>query len=317
MFQSAHLPEGLDFPEYLEAGDDHGFGWLQRRTMWHRTTLFQSIMLSLFVHIAVISICTFTPRNADSVRSPWLEVRLVSLGTGEVVGGSGEEGGVEGGSAAVSSGAVGPPSRDISAPEPAPQVVEKPLEKDSKPTVNLAGTRPRPVSKLKEPPRTPVPQRETCDNEPFSAAPSQPADAASSSSGISSTAQPLGESGEGGAGAGGDAHGKGLHIGYGGGGPVDAEFGVANGPRFAHKSLPKYPRLARQLGKEATVVLRVTIDECGRPIAVEAVKAAGSGFDEEAIRAVKESLFHPAKREGKPVICRAILPIRFELRGSD
>ena len=65
------------------------------------------------------------------------------------------------------------------------------------------------------------------------------------------------------------------------------------------------------------MVLRVTIDESGRPIAVEAVKTAGSGFDEEAIRAVKESLFHPAKREGKPVICRAVLPIRFELRGSD
>ena len=81
--------------------------------------------------------------------------------------------------------------------------------------------------------------------------------------------------------------------------------------------MPKYPRLARELGKEAVVILRVTIDERGRPIAVEAVKSAGSGFDEEAIRAVKGSTFHPAKWEGKPVICRAILPIRFELKGSE
>jgi len=98
---------------------------------------------------------------------------------------------------------------------------------------------------------------------------------------------------------------------------MDAEFGAANGPRFAHRIMPQYPRVARQLGKEAVVVLRVTIDESGRPIAVEAVKKAGAGFDEEAIKAVKESLFHPAKRDGHPVICRAILPIRFELKGSE
>ena len=65
------------------------------------------------------------------------------------------------------------------------------------------------------------------------------------------------------------------------------------------------------------MVLRVTIDEQGRPITVEAVQSAGPGFDEEAIRAVKESLFHPAKREGKAVMCRAVLPIRFQLKGSD
>ena len=126
-------------------------------------------------------------------------------------------------------------------------------------------------------------------------------------------AQALAESGEGGAGCGKGSQGKGLH----GNGPFDANFGAASGPRFAHKSLPKYPQLARHFGKEATVVLRVTIDESGRPILVETLKAAGAGFDEEAVKAVKESHFHPAKREGKPVICRAILPIRFELRGSE
>jgi protein TonB len=81
--------------------------------------------------------------------------------------------------------------------------------------------------------------------------------------------------------------------------------------------MPKYPTLARQQGKEAVVVLRMTIDERGRQVAVETLKPAGSGFDEEAIRAVKDSLFHPAKWEGKPVICRAVLPIRFELRGAE
>ena len=275
----------------------------------------QSAMVSLFVHLAVIAVFVLTPKNVESIKSSSLEVRLVSLGTGEVAAGSGLEGG-SGGSPAVGSPVVEKvPLTEILPSEPLPQGVEKPLEKDPKPTVNPAATRLRSTSRPKDSPKTPAPPRETCDSEPLSAASSQPTDAAASPSGISLSAPAPGESGEGGSGAGG-AHGKGFHGGH-GGGPVDAEFGVGNGPRFAHKSLPKYPRLARQLGKEATVVLRVTIDESGRPIAVEAVKTAGSGFDEEAIRAVKESLFHPAKREGKPVLCRAVLPIRFELRGSD
>ena len=313
MPQSAYLHEGLDFPEYFEAGDDHGFGWLDRRALWRRTILLQSVMLSLCVHIAVISIFAFGPGNAESVRSPWLEVRLVSLGSDEVAAGSGQEGGSGGSPAAAYPVPENPPVPEVLSPDPVPPVVEKVQEREPKSSVSLATAQPRPASKPKQLAKVPAVQREPCDSEASSAFSSQPADAAASqSSGAGSSHVPA-ESGEGGSGA---AHGKGTHLGH-GGGPVDAEFGAANGPRFAHKSMPHYPRLARQLGREATVVLRVTIDERGRPIAVEAVKTAGSGFDEEAIRAVKESFFHPAKREGRPVICRAILPIRFELRGSE
>jgi protein TonB len=81
--------------------------------------------------------------------------------------------------------------------------------------------------------------------------------------------------------------------------------------------LPKYPRLARELGKEGKVVLKLTIDERGRLANVEVVDRAGSGFDEEAVKAVKGSTFIPATRNGKPVTCIARLPIRFELRSSE
>ena len=314
MIPSAYLQEGLDFSDVFEAGDEHGFGWLNRRALWRRSTLLQSVLLSLFVHLAVIAAFVLTPRNAGSVRSPWLEVRLVSLGLEEVAAGTGVEGSAGGSPAMGSSVVENPPATALLPPEPPPLAVEKPREKDSKPAVNLAVACPRPVSKPKENPKTPVPQKEARDVEPISTASSPSGDAAAT--GTAAPAPALRDSGDGGVGAAGGAHGKERHGGH-GGGPVDAEFGAANGPRFAHRSLPKYPRLARQLGKEGIVVLRVTIDESGHPIVVEAVKAAGSGFDEEAIKAVKESLFHPAKREGKPVVCRAILPIRFELRGSD
>ncbi|GLI35371.1 energy transducer TonB [Desulforhabdus amnigena] len=102
-----------------------------------------------------------------------------------------------------------------------------------------------------------------------------------------------------------------------GNGPIQVPFGSGDGPRFVQRVLPKYPRLARELGKEGRVVLQLTIDENGRLAHVEVVSKAGSGFDEEAVRAVKSSTFLPAKRNGKPITSIARLPIRFQLRSSN
>lgn len=112
----------------------------------------------------------------------------------------------------------------------------------------------------------------------------------------------------------GPGSGPGLGSGH---GPMETSFGSGNGPRFASKSLPKYPRLARELGKEGTVLLRLTIDDRGRLTDVEVLRRAGSGFDEEAVRAVRDSSFSPAKINGKPVSCRAQLPIRFVLNSAE
>lgn len=71
------------------------------------------------------------------------------------------------------------------------------------------------------------------------------------------------------------------------------------------------------MGREGTVVLHVTIDENGQPVLVEVVKSAGYGFDEEAVKAVKNSRFVPARKESKPIVCKAVLPIRFVLKDSD
>lgn len=99
--------------------------------------------------------------------------------------------------------------------------------------------------------------------------------------------------------------------------PLYTAFGSGEGPRFRNKVLPKYPRLAREMGKEGLVLLRLTIDEQGRLQHVEVVKRAGMGFDEEAVRAVKESSFTPARQNGVPVASRAHLPIRFVLKGAE
>ncbi len=100
-------------------------------------------------------------------------------------------------------------------------------------------------------------------------------------------------------------------------GPVEASFGAGDGPRFVQKAMPRYPRLARELGKEGTVLLRLTIDERGSLTHVEVLRRAGSGFDEEAVRAARESKFSPARMNGRAVACRAQLPVRFVLRSNE
>ncbi len=80
--------------------------------------------------------------------------------------------------------------------------------------------------------------------------------------------------------------------------------------------MPIYPKLARRLGKEGIVLLRLTIDERGRLRDVEVLKKAGSGLDEAAIKAMRESAFKPAEKNGKPIACRVRAPIRFVLRST-
>ncbi|MEM5788140.1 MAG: TonB family protein, partial [Syntrophobacteraceae bacterium] len=100
-------------------------------------------------------------------------------------------------------------------------------------------------------------------------------------------------------------------------GPVEASFGETDGPRFVRRVLPVYPRLAREMGKEGTVVLRLTIDERGQLQKVLVVKSAGSAFDSKALDAVKASSYSPAKKGGRPVLCSANLHIHFVLKGSE
>ena len=109
---------------------------------------------------------------------------------------------------------------------------------------------------------------------------------------------------------------SGARAGGGSGGSFEGVFGSSDGPRFLRKTIPAYPPVAKRLQKEGNVLLRVTIDERGLPVDVEIVKGAGFGFDEEAVKAVQCSTFVPAKKEGKPLACKVLLPIRFVLKQS-
>ena len=95
---------------------------------------------------------------------------------------------------------------------------------------------------------------------------------------------------------------------------ADVEFGAITGPFYHRQVMPWYPTIARKLGKEGLVLLRLTIDEKGKLLNVEVLEDPGYGFAEAALKAVKQSSYIPAHRAGNPVLTKALLPIKFVLR---
>lgn len=96
----------------------------------------------------------------------------------------------------------------------------------------------------------------------------------------------------------------------------EVELGSGEGPKYLLRTLPVYPVMARRIGKEGKVVLRLTIDDKGNLSNVEVIENGGYGFTEAAVEAARKSSFLPALKDGKPVASRAILPIRFSLRSD-
>jgi protein TonB len=76
-----------------------------------------------------------------------------------------------------------------------------------------------------------------------------------------------------------------------------------------------YPVAARREGLEANVDLRVLVDAEGRVSEVQVVRAAGSGFDEAAVRLVKKFRFAAGVSEGKAVAMWINWTYKFRLDG--
>lgn len=93
-----------------------------------------------------------------------------------------------------------------------------------------------------------------------------------------------------------------------GGRPAMFELGTAGNPA------PDYPYRARQRGWEGRVVLRVAIDDRGRPVDIDIATSSGHGvLDRAAHQTVAGWTFRPATRDGRPVAGEAIVPIVFRL----
>jgi len=74
-----------------------------------------------------------------------------------------------------------------------------------------------------------------------------------------------------------------------------------------------YPELARQAGIEGRVVVSFIVNKEGEVESPKVVRGIGGGCDEEALEAVKNAKFKPARQRGRPVKVRYSLPVTFRL----
>ena len=100
----------------------------------------------------------------------------------------------------------------------------------------------------------------------------------------------------------------------------DTDFRVDPPPTFARivadvAPPPTYPPQALRLRQSGEVVLRVLVDEAGRPAEVAIESSSGYRLlDEAALKAVKKRWrFVPARQDGAAIQAWALVPVRFEL----
>ena len=75
-----------------------------------------------------------------------------------------------------------------------------------------------------------------------------------------------------------------------------------------------YPPMALRNGLESDVTLRIEVDAQGNVTKAEILKSGGAGFDDEALKAVKQSRFEPAQKDGQNVPAEFTYIYRFRLQ---
>lgn len=85
-------------------------------------------------------------------------------------------------------------------------------------------------------------------------------------------------------------------------------------PRLLSQPDPQYPPIARRLGREATIQLRLLVDENGRVIQIERLgRTVGMGFEEEATGVARGTVWRPATKDGVKVRVWVPFSVRFQL----
>ena len=75
-----------------------------------------------------------------------------------------------------------------------------------------------------------------------------------------------------------------------------------------------YPAMALRIGLESDVALKIEVDAEGKVTKAEIIKGGGAGFDEEALKAVRQSRFEPAQKDGHNVPAEFTYIYRFRLQ---
>ena len=92
---------------------------------------------------------------------------------------------------------------------------------------------------------------------------------------------------------------------------------VSQSPEVAKEVKPSYPELARQVKKEAVVILEIVVDKNGDVQSHKVLDATGDTFREqfikEAVMAAYKCKFKPAIQSGHPVACMIKITFPFRL----
>ena len=84
---------------------------------------------------------------------------------------------------------------------------------------------------------------------------------------------------------------------------------------YLNNPRPAYPPIARKLGLEGVVLLRVDVSAKGMPERITVAQTSGTSLlDEAAMRAVQGWTFVPARRGDAAIGHPVEVPIRFQLK---
>jgi len=89
---------------------------------------------------------------------------------------------------------------------------------------------------------------------------------------------------------------------------------VTRGVEYLRAPQPEYPDTARAEGDEGTVVLRVLVDEHGKPSSVDVLRSSGfTSLDNAGRTAALGAMFRPYMDSGHAVAVYVIVPLKFQL----
>lgn len=80
------------------------------------------------------------------------------------------------------------------------------------------------------------------------------------------------------------------------------------------QSKVQYTEIARRVGIEGQVVIKVIVDENGDVLHAEVIKKLFDDLDRISIEAAKQLKFKPGRQRGKPVKVQVHIPITFKLK---
>jgi len=90
---------------------------------------------------------------------------------------------------------------------------------------------------------------------------------------------------------------------------------TVSGVEYIQPPQPDYPPIAKRMGEEGKVMLRVLVSDRGRPEKVDVQKSSGfARLDEAARQAAMRAMFKPHLEDGRPVAVYALIPINFSIQ---